>query len=493
MANDDDDNSGKYDGLADLEEARIRREQARLDKRIEREAAEHGLPVVAQMLVRPGEWEDARLTPRCIVHEYIYADVGLLVGPGSTGKTTLLLWEAAHIILGKPLYGREISAPGPVVLISAEDPRDLVFARMREVTASMELSRTEIDKIRQNFYVWDVSFQAQRLAELDLNGNIALTWVADGVVDRFVSVKPAMVCFDPTVSFGAGERLVNDSEQAVILAARRIKNGLDCCVRYVHHTGKQSARDGTVDQYAGRGGSALPDGARMVAVMRKAKVEDTPMALMAKEGDNVFELAIPKMSYAPPQMSIWMKREGYRFDYAVDIPQDQEMAKEAEMAQVERFLLSELKEERRYSQVELEAAEIMAKSKLKVALAMLSVQGRLEARRRPGQYGKRYLHPTQAPVERGEERGEDWSALARRRADEVEQFLARELGRGIRYSRTGLERVSVMSKGRIKAAVDLLFDEGRAEYRERPEIHGRGPQKYLHVLVVDKEGNTPPI
>jgi hypothetical protein len=34
------------------------------------------------------------------------------------------------------------------------------------------------------------------------------------------------------------------------------------------HTGKQGARDGVIDQYAARGGSAPVDGARMVAVLR---------------------------------------------------------------------------------------------------------------------------------------------------------------------------------------------------------------------------------
>jgi RecA-family ATPase len=44
----------------------------------------------------------------------------------------------------------------------------------------------------------------------------------------------------------------------------KVKN---CCVRYIHHSGKQNGRDKATDQYAGRGGSAFADGCRMVHVL----------------------------------------------------------------------------------------------------------------------------------------------------------------------------------------------------------------------------------
>ena len=69
------------------------------------------------------------------------------------------------------------------------------------------------------------------------------------------------------MSFGVGESRVNDAEQGLIEAFRIIRNQLDCCVEGIHHTGKANARDKSTDQYSGRGGSALADGARMVAVL----------------------------------------------------------------------------------------------------------------------------------------------------------------------------------------------------------------------------------
>jgi RecA-family ATPase len=51
--------------------------------------------------------------------------------------------------------------------------------------------------------------------------------------------------------------------------------GLGCCVRLICHVSKEAARSGALDQYASRGGSALADGARMVAVLRSWDPEAT--------------------------------------------------------------------------------------------------------------------------------------------------------------------------------------------------------------------------
>ena len=43
--------------------------------------------------ITTAEFNCARLTPDCIVENYLYADVAVIVAPGGTGKTTLLLYK----------------------------------------------------------------------------------------------------------------------------------------------------------------------------------------------------------------------------------------------------------------------------------------------------------------------------------------------------------------------------------------------------------------
>jgi hypothetical protein len=76
------------------------------------------IPPLDALRIDHAELGTARLTPTCVVESYLYADVAVLAGPGGTGKTTLALWEAAHIALGRPLYGLTVHTPGAVALIT---------------------------------------------------------------------------------------------------------------------------------------------------------------------------------------------------------------------------------------------------------------------------------------------------------------------------------------------------------------------------------------
>lgn len=109
-------------------------------------------------------------------------------------------------------------------------------------------------------------------------------------------------------------------------ACRRIVWGLNCCVRLIHHTGKANARNGAIDQYASRGGTALPDGCRMVTILSNANdtTQNPPDGFDVAPGDSAFIMARAKLSYAPPQPNIWIRRRGYEFTYAVDIHRTEE-------------------------------------------------------------------------------------------------------------------------------------------------------------------------
>jgi len=262
------------------------------------------------------ERANAKLAPRCLVQEYLYADVAQIVAPGGTGKTTLLLYEAVHIALGRPLWGLDVETSGKVLFVTAEDNRERLLARQREIMVSLALTEEEQEEAWDKVRFWDVSGEKKNLITV-IERNIELTTLADGIIKEFRSDPPVLVIFDPMVSFGASENLVNDNEQGLVLAARRIVKGLGCCVRYVHHTGKANAREKTRDGYTGRGGSALPDGSRMTAVLTvwdEGDSDKPPPELRIEADTSVLRLDRPKVSYARPKLpSIWIARDGYAF------------------------------------------------------------------------------------------------------------------------------------------------------------------------------------
>jgi hypothetical protein len=369
-------------------------------------------PPAASLIPTEAELAAARLSPRCIVRHHTYADVAGLVAPGGVGKTTLLIHEAVHIALGRAVWGLPVEAPGWTLFVTAEDRREQFMARLREILACLPLGPADRARALRGVRVWDVTGEAIKLIKAQ-DGNVVLTDLADAIVDSYQADPPAVVIFDPLVSFGASEGMVNDNEQGIILAARRIVKGLDCCVRVVHHTGKGPALTGALDQYAGRGGSALADGTRMLSVLQTWTTDapgnrHPPPGCQPGPGVSITLLARAKLSYAPPDLPLlWVRRDRFAYEAFTEEPKPAPEARRAvEVEQVERFILAELVLERRYTPTTLETkAEALGLTRqaIRNALAELRIAGRVGDRPLPKALcqgsRKTYLAPLPNPAE----------------------------------------------------------------------------------------------
>lgn len=342
-------------------------------------------PPPPALIATEAELEAATLAPRCIVRGHTYADVAQVVAPGGTGKTTILIREAVHMAVGMDLWGLKVESPGWTLYVSAEDQRPRLLARLREILRAMDLSTEDRAKAIAGFRVWDVAGHSVKLITIR-DSNMTLTALADDIVEAYQNDPPAVVVFDPLVSFGASEQAVNDNEQALVTAARRIVRGLDCCVRFVHHTGKGNAREATLDQYSGRGGSALTDGTRMTTVMQAWSPDaqgalTPPPGCTADNGSTVTIMARPKLSYEPPLPLVWIRRTGYDFEYFTDPPKQTPAAiASAQADQVERYLISQIAAKRYHTQRTLEESTDtigIPRAGIRRALSELRVSNRL--------------------------------------------------------------------------------------------------------------------
>lgn len=362
------------------------------------------------MFISEDELAQAKLTPKCIVMNHTYADVAQVVAPGGTGKTTMLLYEAVCMALGWRVWGLETVTPGWTLIVTAEDRRDRLIARLREMLASLKLTPAQRATVLQSILIWDVTGLALKLVAVS-DGNLVLTALADQIVETYQDDPPIVVLFDPLVSFGASESMVNDNEQAIVTAARRIVNGLDCCVRVVHHTGKANARGGTLDQYSGRGGSALADGSRMTTVIQgwsEANIAglQPPQGCEPENGSSISILSRAKLSYSPPDLPlIWIKRTGFKFEHFVEIPRTKEDIRNSKADQLERFLVSQLKNGHYHTQRTLETiCEDLKMTRVDVrgAVAVLRAGRRVFDNELPSDKKKgrkqTYLHPSSVPT-----------------------------------------------------------------------------------------------
>ncbi|HRE19213.1 MAG TPA: AAA family ATPase [Rhodocyclaceae bacterium] len=360
------------------------------------------------------EWKDAELAPPCIVEGLLYADVGVRVAAGGMGKTTLELFEAVHIVLGRPLYGRlRVPRPGRVVIVTAEDGRWILVARLREICKALELTADEIARVMDGIRIADLSARPAKITAI-VDDIVAPNYRVDEIIDACRPHPPVLVVFDPAISFGVGERRVNDAEQALVEAGRRIRAALGCAVKFIHHSGQVSAREKLIDQYAGRGGTAFADGCRMVHVLQSLSPEEfrTATGRTLDDGETGLILARPKLSYCPPQPPLYLVRRGYLFRAVEPDARDPGAELAAICNQVEQLIGEKLRDGRYPTQRSLDGEAKscnLARQQMRDAVAILKSSGRIETRKAPSAEGRggtrEYLALSGAPKADGAPNG----------------------------------------------------------------------------------------
>ncbi len=271
--------------------------------------------------LRPDLFERPPEPPAMVIEGLEPRDAGQVPGAGGTGKTTLELWLAIHRILNAPVFGCDIVQPGPVLYVSAEDSRERIEYRVWRLCEALNMNDARRRSVLAGLYIEDLSSTRWRLVEADQRGNLSATALCDRLTDLYANRGLSAAVLDPLVYFGPGERYVNDGEAEVMLAARTLSRRLSCAVRFPHHTGKGQAREGTSDQYAGRGGSAGADNARFVHVLMTHNPGTSitePAGLRAEDiaAGNILRLHVAKLTDARrPSEPFWLRREGWRLDW----------------------------------------------------------------------------------------------------------------------------------------------------------------------------------
>lgn len=297
----------------------------------ERNIFEKDTGSVLDQPIQPFSDEEAKvaeLQPRVLVENYLFADLRNLIAAGGVGKTSMLLHEAVCGALGRPIWGNAVPKPFTTVIVTKEDSREILLARMREIMHTLGLSAEDRHTVYKHVFAVDLSGVPYKLAHV-VGGQVEPhTENLDTLIEHCKPVAPDRLIFDPLVSFTAGESRVNEAEQGVVEAARYLMRKLpNIAVDIVHHTGKANARMGAMDQYAGRNGSALPDGSRMVAVMTPCSAdsfsEGTGYFLDKRAGEKGLRVSFPKMSYAAQPADKYILRRGFHFQCVQSVSAEQ--------------------------------------------------------------------------------------------------------------------------------------------------------------------------
>jgi RecA-family ATPase len=227
--------------------------------------------------------------------------VGMLVSPGSSGKSMLTaqlcMLAATGVdtlkiagLLDKPI------APARVVYLTAEDPSDVIWARVKHIAA--ELTPQQRRLLRENLVIGDVRGRSADILDPAWRARIAR--LARGA---------RLVVLDTLRRFHTADE--NDSGEAAQVLAAIESLARECVTTFLlpHHTNKSGARESGGDQQAARGSSVLTDNARLqINLARMTEKEAQVLGVEESLRGNFVRMVFAKVNYTAPMADLWLRR-----------------------------------------------------------------------------------------------------------------------------------------------------------------------------------------
>ncbi|MEK9803117.1 MAG: AAA family ATPase, partial [Curvibacter sp.] len=228
--------------------------------------------------------------------------VGMLVSPGSSGKSMLTAQLCVLVATGVDTIGighlldKPIS-PARVVYLTAEDPADIIWTRIKQIAAGFTSAQRKL--LSDNLVIGDVRGRNTDL--LDHAWRARITQLARGA---------RMTVIDTLRRFHSADE--NDSGEAAKVLATIESISRECGTTFLipHHTNKNGGKEGGGDQQAARGSSVLTDNARLqinLAKMTEKEAADRNVT-EAMRGHFV-RMVFAKVNYCAPIQDVWLHRK----------------------------------------------------------------------------------------------------------------------------------------------------------------------------------------
>lgn len=225
--------------------------------------------------------------------------VGSIVAPGATGKSFAALQLLAQIATGKDMLGLGTHPTGFAVLLAAEDPADVLHARLRAISSHLD-----------GFEKANLAANTLILPCLGSAGDLLDDGKAAANIER-VAQGARLVVLDTLSRWHTGEENERRDAAKVMRALERVAERTSAAIIFLHHTSKAAALEGAGDkQQAGRGSSVFVDEARWVGFLQTMTTAEARILGRAEDERRQFvRYGISKANYCPPQLDVWLRRE----------------------------------------------------------------------------------------------------------------------------------------------------------------------------------------
>lgn len=211
------------------------------------------------------------LRPWVYGRQLLRGSLSLVVAPGATGKTALLVGTALALATGRALLDKAVwEGPKRVWLWNLEDSLEEMSRLIEAARLHWSVAATDLDG--RLFVDSALSGADLKMAVEDRDGFRIIRPVVDALVAELLARKIDVLIIDPFVSSHSVSENDNGAIDAIAKEWARVGVKANCSIVLVHHTRKLGGGEATAE--GARGAVALVGAARSVIALNKMTPEE---------------------------------------------------------------------------------------------------------------------------------------------------------------------------------------------------------------------------
>jgi hypothetical protein len=275
------------------------------------QAAKEAAELASYLSITDAEWNEDALLPRAWLAppHLMRSHITLLHGPGSAGKSMLIIAWTLALALGKPFGRLKPRQRCRVLLANFEDDAE---EQMRRLSAALRYFGATPAELKGWLYRVSLGSKGDvTMFELDDNAvHATACWHAlEGACEQ---IRPDAVALDPFVAINAVPENDNQLMRRVMTMIRLgLAQRFGCAVLLIHHDAKSARDDEDADQSNARGAGDIVNAVRFEAAVKKMTAAQAEGWGIDPARRGVYFRAgsvASKRNYSAPEEGEWFER-----------------------------------------------------------------------------------------------------------------------------------------------------------------------------------------
>lgn len=253
----------------------------------------------------PYRWREAATIPErrwVYGHQLLRGAVTVVVAPGATGKTALMIGTALALVSGRPLLGKTVwGGPKTVWLWNLEDSGEELARGIQAAALHWDVGPDALGRDGGSRLFVDSGLDGAELKVAhEISGGARINGpVVSALVEQLKTNAIDVLIVDPFVSSHAVSENDNSAIDMVAKQWARVATQTGCAIVLVHHARKLGGEQ--VSAETARGASSLIAAARSVLTLNRMSDEEAPrFGIEGEDRRRYFRVYDDKNNRAPP-------------------------------------------------------------------------------------------------------------------------------------------------------------------------------------------------